>query len=78
VGSPRSSTNFGFFTLLAYTPFALHLGIHELGYTFTAWGLLLAIFAVFVAPPPAEIQELRDQTRLRKGWRRIAPAGRSA
>ena len=42
--------NFGFFTLLAYTPFPLHLGIHQLGYTFTAWGLLLAIFAVFVAP----------------------------
>ena len=42
--------NFGFFTLLAYTPFVLHLSIHELGYTFTAWGLLLAIFAVFVAP----------------------------
>jgi MFS transporter, ACDE family, multidrug resistance protein len=43
--------NFGFFTLLAYTPFPLHLGIHQLGYTFTGWGLLLAIFAVFVAPP---------------------------
>ena len=42
--------NFGFFTLLAYTPFPLHLSIHQLGYTFTAWGLLLAIFAVFVAP----------------------------
>ena len=42
--------NFGFFTLLAYTPFALHLGIHQLGYTFTGWGLMLAIFAVFVAP----------------------------
>ena len=42
--------NFGFFTLLAYTPFPLHLSIHELGYTFTGWGLLLAIFAVFVAP----------------------------
>ena len=42
--------NFGFFTLLAYTPFALHLSIHQLGYTFTCWGLLLAIFAVFVAP----------------------------
>jgi len=42
--------NFGFFTLLAYTPFPLHLGIHQLGYTFTGWGLLLAIFAVFVAP----------------------------
>ena len=42
--------NFGFFTLLAYAPFALHLGIHQLGYTFTAWGLLLAMFAIFVAP----------------------------
>ena len=42
--------NFGFFTLLAYTPFPLHLSIHELGYTFTGWGLLLAIFAVFAAP----------------------------
>jgi MFS transporter, ACDE family, multidrug resistance protein len=42
--------NFGFFTLLAYTPFPLHLTIHQLGYTFTGWGLLLAIFAVFAAP----------------------------
>jgi predicted MFS family arabinose efflux permease/nucleotide-binding universal stress UspA family protein len=42
--------NFGFFTLLAYSPFVLHLGIHQLGYTFTAWGLLLAVFAIFVAP----------------------------
>jgi MFS family permease len=42
--------NFGFFTLLAYTPFPLHMSIHQLGYTFTGWGLLLAVFAVFVAP----------------------------
>ena len=42
--------NFGFFTLLGYAPFPLHLGIHELGYTFTAWGLLPAVFAIFVAP----------------------------
>lgn len=42
--------NFGFFTLLGYAPFPLALGVHELGYTFTGWGLLLAIFAVFVAP----------------------------
>lgn len=42
--------NFGFFTLLGYAPFPLELGIHELGYTFTGWGLLLAVFAVFVAP----------------------------
>jgi predicted MFS family arabinose efflux permease/nucleotide-binding universal stress UspA family protein len=42
--------NWGFFTLLAYTPFLMHLGIHQLGYVFTAWGVLVAIFAVFVAP----------------------------
>lgn len=42
--------NWGFFTLLAYTPFPMHLGIHQLGYVFTGWGVLVAIFAVFVAP----------------------------
>jgi predicted MFS family arabinose efflux permease len=42
--------NFGFFTLLAYTPFPLRLGIHELGYVFFGWGVLLAISSVFVAP----------------------------
>jgi MFS transporter, ACDE family, multidrug resistance protein len=42
--------NFGFFTLLAYTPFPLGLGAHELGYVFFGWGLMLAIFAVFAAP----------------------------
>src|ERR1700724_2303647 len=42
--------NWGFFTLLAYTPFPMHLGIHQLGYVFTCWGILVAIFAVFVAP----------------------------
>lgn len=42
--------NWGFFTLLAYTPFPMNLGIHQLGYTFTAWGVLVGIFAVFVAP----------------------------
>ncbi len=42
--------NWGFFTLLAYTPFPMHLGIHELGYVFTGWGILVAVFAVFVAP----------------------------
>jgi MFS family permease len=42
--------NWGFFTLLAYTPFLMHLGIHQLGYVFTCWGILVAIFAVFAAP----------------------------
>ncbi len=42
--------NWGFFTLLAYTPFPMHLGIHQLGYVFTAWGVMVGIFAVFAAP----------------------------
>jgi MFS family permease len=42
--------NWGFFTLLAYTPFLMHLGIHQLGFVFTGWGVLVAIFAVFAAP----------------------------
>lgn len=41
--------NWGFFTLLAYTPFPMHLGIHQLGYVFTGWGVMVAVFAVFVA-----------------------------
>jgi MFS transporter, ACDE family, multidrug resistance protein len=41
-GSGRTAVfyNFGFFTLLAYAPFPLHLQVHQLGYTFTGWGLL--------------------------------------
>jgi MFS transporter, ACDE family, multidrug resistance protein len=34
--------NFGFFTLLAYTPFPLKMGAHALGAVFFGWGLLLA------------------------------------
>ena len=43
--------NFGFFTLLAYTPFPLGLGIHQLGFVFFGWGLLLALTSVFAAQP---------------------------
>ena len=43
--------NFGFFTLLAYTPFPLEMGAHALGLVFFGWGLLLAISSVFAAPP---------------------------
>ena len=43
--------NFGFFTLLAYTPFLLGLGIHQLGLVFFGWGLLLALTSVFGAQP---------------------------
>jgi MFS family permease len=42
--------NFGFFTLLAFAPFPLHLGVHQLGYVFFGWGAFLAIFSVVVAP----------------------------
>ena len=51
--------NFGFFSLLAYTPFPLEaagraigmeVGAHELGLVFFGWGLGLAITSVFVAP----------------------------
>jgi MFS family permease len=42
--------NFGFFTLLAYTPFPLHMGAHELGLVFFGWGLALALTSVLLAP----------------------------
>ena len=42
--------NFGFFTLLAYTPFPLKLDAHGLGLVFFGWGVMLAITSVFVAP----------------------------
>jgi MFS transporter, ACDE family, multidrug resistance protein len=42
--------NFGFFTLLAFAPFPLHLGVHQLGYVFFGWGAMLAVFSVVVAP----------------------------
>lgn len=51
--------NYGFFTLLAYSPYpmaaaaerlGLRFGAHELGLVFFGWGLALAITSVFVAP----------------------------
>jgi MFS family permease len=42
--------NWGFFTVLGYAPFPLHLGTHQLGYVFTGWGVLVGVFAVFGAP----------------------------
>lgn len=42
--------NFGFFTLLAYAPFPLHMGAHQIGLIFFGWGVCLAITSVFVAP----------------------------
>ncbi|WP_241778896.1 MFS transporter, partial [Streptomyces sp. AcH 505] len=31
--------NWGFFTVLGYAPFPMHLGTHQLGYVFTGWGV---------------------------------------
>jgi MFS transporter, ACDE family, multidrug resistance protein len=42
--------NWGFFTLLGYAPFPMKLSAHKLGLVFTAWGVLVAIFSVAVAP----------------------------
>ncbi len=42
--------NFGFFTLLAFTPFPLDMTAIQTGFVFFGWGLLLAISSVFVAP----------------------------
>ncbi len=42
--------NWGFFTVLGYAPFPMGLGTHELGYVFTAWGVLVGLFAIFGAP----------------------------
>lgn len=51
--------NYGFFSILAYSPFPLEaagsargieFGAHELGLVFFGWGLALAITSVFLAP----------------------------
>ncbi|MFI6870547.1 MFS transporter [Nocardia sp. NPDC050406] len=42
--------NYGFFTLLAYTPFPLDMGTYSIGFIFFGWGLLLALSSVWIAP----------------------------
>ncbi|MEV6924993.1 MFS transporter [Dactylosporangium sp. NPDC051485] len=42
--------NWGFFTMLGYAPYPMHLSEHQLGLVFTGWGLLVAVFSVAVAP----------------------------
>lgn len=42
--------NFGFFTLLAFTPFPLNMTAHQIGLIFFGWGLALAFTSVVVAP----------------------------
>ncbi len=50
VGLTAMLYNFGFFTLLAFTPFPLDLDAHRVGLVFFGWGLLLAFTSVVVAP----------------------------
>lgn len=42
--------NFGFFTLLAFTPFPLDMTARQVGLIFFGWGLALAFTSVVVAP----------------------------
>ncbi|HEY5855574.1 MAG TPA: MFS transporter [Aldersonia sp.] len=42
--------NYGFFTLLAFTPFPLDMGAYAIGFIFFGWGLCLAVSSVFLAP----------------------------
>src|SRR5258707_10869342 len=49
-GHHRALYNWGFFTVLGFAPFPMHLDTHQLGIAFTGWGVLVAVCAVFVAP----------------------------
>lgn len=42
--------NFGFFTLLAFTPFPLDMSARQVGLVFFGWGLCLAFTSVVAAP----------------------------
>jgi MFS family permease len=42
--------NYTFFTVLAFTPFVLNMTPYKSGAVFFAWGVLLAVFSVIVAP----------------------------
>lgn len=50
VGVTALLYNFGFFTLLAFTPFPLDMGAREIGFIFFGWGVALAFTSVVVAP----------------------------
>jgi MFS transporter, ACDE family, multidrug resistance protein len=50
VGITALFYNFGFFTLLAFTPFPLGMSAHQIGLIFFGWGLALAFTSVVVAP----------------------------
>lgn len=42
--------NYGFFTVLAFTPFILGMDAYGIGGVFFGWGVAVAVFSVFVAP----------------------------
>ncbi|MFI6517164.1 MFS transporter [Spirillospora sp. NPDC050679] len=42
--------NYAFFTILAFTPFVLHMDAHGIGLVFFGWGVLVALSSVFAAP----------------------------
>ncbi|MEU2609695.1 MFS transporter [Streptomyces albus] len=42
--------NYAFFTVLAFTPFVLNMSPYRSGAVFFAWGVLLAVFSVLIAP----------------------------
>ncbi|MFZ4144264.1 MFS transporter [Streptomyces griseoincarnatus] len=42
--------NYTFFTVLSFTPFVLDMSPYRSGAVFFAWGVLLAVFSVIVAP----------------------------
>ncbi|NHA68975.1 MFS transporter [Phycicoccus flavus] len=50
VGVTALLYNFGFFTLLAFTPFPLDMSAHGTGLVFFGWGLFLAVASVWIAP----------------------------
>jgi predicted MFS family arabinose efflux permease len=50
VGLTALLYNFGFFTLLAFTPFPLDMSAHQIGLIFFGWGVALAVTSVFAAP----------------------------
>src|SRR5690606_33933490 len=50
IGITALCYNFGFFALLAYTPFPLSMGALEIGLIFCGWGAGVAVTSVFVAP----------------------------
>ena len=50
VGITALLYNFGFFTLLAFTPFPLAMDAMQIGLIFFGWGVMLALSSVLLAP----------------------------